>query len=83
MWLGVLMKALITTEPTDSVKQPVVGSYTSSAIGSSLVTIVGLDLLLEEVDEGQIYIILSAVSFPTGFHSTRKAASFADFLDPG
>ena len=80
MWLGVLMKVLITTKPTDLVKQPTVGS---SIMGSSLIAIVRLDLLLEEVDERQIYVILSAVSFPTGFHSTKKAASFADLLDPG
>lgn len=80
MWLGVLMKVLITTKPTDLVKQPAVGS---SILGSSLIAIVKLDLLLEEVDDRQIYVILSAVSFPTRFHSTKKAASFADLLDPG
>lgn len=52
-------------------------------MGSSLIAVVKLDLLLEEVDERQIYVILSAVSFPTGFRSTKKAASFADLLDPG
>lgn len=69
MWLGVLMKVLITTKPTDLVKQPAVGS---SILGSSLIAIVKLDLLLEEVDDRQIYVILSQVAFQQDFTLQRK-----------